>query len=511
MGVYATYNLSFELRVPVRTWVDMVASGDVRDSQPIVIEYGINGSSPSDRIADSGRMSWTLDNSESNSAATLGYFSPLISGLRVNGYGFGVRTRFILSCNGTEAEKFQGWLTDITPSAGVNGERVAPCVAMDWMDHAAELDLPDLAVQINKRGDEVVQSILDALPAGDQPLITDLDTSPDVLAISLDGGASGERPKLREILYRLCMSEAAYCYVKGDGTFRYENRHHRSASPTTLLTLTDADMASLAVSGSLDDIFSVIQIFVRPTEIDAAATTVLFALQTTSTLVKAGETIDTIFGPYRSADNQSLIGGTDTVDPAATTDYLMNSAQDGSGTNLTSSFTVTASRTGLGVRFTITNGGSTDGYVTKLQVRGKGIYRFDAVVEVEASSVYRSRPLKLDMPYQNNVNIAGDWATYLSNVLNDPIARVRSVTFCANRSQTLMDAAILREPGDTIALSEVVTGIDGDFAINRVRLECYQGGIVWCTWGLEPSDPQRYWLWGIDGSSNWGTSTVYGW
>ena len=279
------------------------------------------------------------------------------------------------------------------------------------------------------------------------------------------------------------------------------------------ITLTDdeIDRSGIVVPGSRDDIYSTVQVFVRPTKVDAAATTVLYSLQTASALVSPGSPI-TIFGPYRDPTNNDQIGGTATEDPAPTTDYLINSAADGSGTDLTVGygFTVVASRTGLGVSFVITAGGSTSGYVTKLQVRGKGIYRYTAMVEVAIAGAYGDRVLPVEMTYQGSVNVATDVATYLAQILSSPFAHVKSVRFHANRTAVLMEAAILREPGDRIALSETVTGVDAEFTINSVRLEYQNGGTLWCTWGLEPASAQRYWLIGVAGSSEIGVSTVVG-
>lgn len=509
MSALATYALEMYLS---GAWVNVLNQGDIRSQAPIVAAYGIQGSTPNDRIASTGELDFALDNSVSNSAGVQSYYSPL-SSVKRTGYDFNIPVRFTLSHGATSGVKFRGKLSEIMPTAGVDADLMVPCKALDWFDDAATLDLPDLPVQLSKRGDEIVTAILDGLAAGDQPIARDIETSLETFAIALDGAVTGGRPKVRETLNQLALSDAGYCYTLGDGTIRYENRHHRALNPTVEITLDGNTIApgGIVVPGSRDDIYSSVQIAVKPTETDAAATTVVYALENTTTLVQPGVTLGTIFGAYRDPSNRDIIGGTDTVDPVATTDYTMNAAQDGSGANLTASFTVTASRTGRGVRFSITNNGSVAGYITKLQLRGKAIYRYDAMVEVAVAGAYGTRPLQVVMPFQNNVNVAESWAAFLANILSTPFAHVRSVTFCASKSTALMQAAILREPGDRIEIAELVTAVDAPFTINSVRLECQPGGIVWCTWGLEPAARQRYWLWGIDGSSNWGLSTVYGW
>jgi hypothetical protein len=494
-------------------WVDV--SADVRTTEPIVCEYGIQGSDPTDRVASTGKLSFALDNSEYNSASTRGYYSPLHASKR-GGFDFNKRVRYRLTSGANVSYKFLGRLADILPTPGVYDDRVAHCVALDLMDDYARLDLPDLAAQLNKRSDELVTAILDGLSLDDQPTARAIETGLETYEIALDGGATGTRPKVREVLNQICLSEFGYCYVKGDttqgGTFTFESRHHRAANPTVEITLTDAlfDRAGIVVPGKRDEIYSTVQVFVRPTRVDAAATTVLYSLQTTTTLVQPGATLDTLFGPYRDPANNDQIGGTAQVTPVATTDYTMNTASDGSGVDLTANFTVTASYTGVGVRWTIVNNGTVAGYVTKLQLRGKGIYRYDALIEVAVEGTYGQRVLTLDMPFQNNTNVAGDVGSYLSQILSSPFAHVPSVRFLANKSDALMAAAILREPGDRIALSETVSGVDAEFTINRVRLELQPGGLLWCTWGLEPASSQRFWLLGVAGASELGNTTVLG-
>jgi hypothetical protein len=282
--------------------------------------------------------------------------------------------------------------------------------------------------------------------------------------------------------------------------------------PDVLQNLTDDVIqdGGLAVPSSRDQIFSTVQVFVRPSRVDTSATTVLFSLQSASTLVNPGVTNTQLFGPYRDPSNNDQIGGTAQVDPVATTDYTMNSQADGLGTDLTSAFTVTASYSGLGVRFTITNTGTTPGYVTKLQLRGKGIYRYDAMIEVVVpGAAYGTQILGLEMTFQNDTNVGTDVANYLAQALSVPLARVQSVRFLANDSEALLLAAILREPGDRVSVSEVVTSIDHEFTINGVRLELQPGNLLYCTWWLETGS-QRHWLWGVPGSSEWGLTTFYG-
>lgn len=485
---------------------------DVRSSEPIVCSYGIEGNSPLDRIASSGVLEYLLDNSERNSEGRIGLYS-LTHPFKKPGFDFNVPTRWTLTNGWHTSYKFRGKLGEIFPTPGKHEARDVRVQALDWMDDAAELDMPLLDAQFDKYGHELVEMILDALDADDQPVARDIQSSLETYAIALDGDTLGERPKVREVLNAIAMSGVDYGYVRGDttqgGTFQWENRQHRTQAATIHIVLEDIHPGTMIVPGSKKDVYSSVKIASRPAEIDASPTTILYDLQSTSTFIAAGETNTALFGPYRDPASRDVIGGTDLQAPVANTTYIMNAAQDGSGANLTANFTVTPNFTGAGVGWTITNTGATGGYITRLRAIGKGIRRALTYVESPiVGSTYGARTFIFDMPYQSNLNVAKDTADYLALVLANPLVNVRSVTFLANLTAELSEHAILREPGDRIALVEDVTGINAEFSINNVRLEYVDKYQTWCTWGLAPIlsslDP---WELGV---SELGVSTVLG-
>lgn len=485
---------------------------DARAQSSIVCEYGIHGNTPTDRIADTGKLDFLLDNS--TLYGLLGRHSPLHVNRRP-GFDFNVPIRWGFTSGTLTAYKFLGSLADIVPLAGVHDARTVACTAVDKMDEYANLDLPDLPVQFGQRPDQLITTVLNALGSTDQPFIRDIDLGSETYEMALDGGATGTQPKVREVLNQLALSELGYVYFKGNsysgGVFTFENRHRRSLSLTPALSLVDLDPGGFSVPGSRDDIFSRVQVLVRPTRVDPSPTTVLYSLQTTSTQLRPGETNSTLFGPYRDPNNTGIqIGGTETIDPAPVTDYTMNSLADGTGSDLTASFTVLASRTGLGVRFTITNLGLVPGFITKLQVRGKGIYRSLTTIDVAVPSGYGNRIFVLDMPFQTDVNVASDVAYYTANILSRPLARVPSARFLANLTPELMLNAILREPGDRVHIREEMTGVDDDFYINSVRLELVEGHLLWCTWGLAQANTTQFWFIGVSGFTEIGETTVLG-
>lgn len=488
------WGLELELDGEGNGWTDV--SDDVRASGGLTVEYGIQGSEPSDRVGSPGVLRFGLNNAETNSAGTLGYYSPFNVPAKRAGFDFNIGVRLGVQFDADLRYKHLGKLSDIVPAPGRYDERITRCQSLTWMDDAQRIDVPDLAAQTSKRADQVLTTILDALST--QPAERLFGTGVSQFPYALDGG-TGQRLKVREELHKLAMSEQGYIFEKGTETgmaLAFQERGARTADTTTHLSFDD-DMArdGLVMTGSRDDVYRTVQVIVHPTTVDAAATTVLFSLETSDTLVAAGATVDTLFGPYRDPNNNDAVGGVSMVSPVATTDYLMNSQADGLGTDLTANFTVSATYTGQGVRYSITNTGGTDGYITFLQARGKGVYRSEAVVERSVTGSYGDRVLTLDLPYQTSVTTATKIATYLATLLASPVARVKSVRFCANRSDAFMTAAIVREPGDRIAISETVTGLDAAlFVIQWVKLEFQAPDILWCTWELAPWGLDAWWV-----------------
>jgi hypothetical protein len=244
----------------------------------------------------------------------------------------------------------------------------------------------------------------------------------------------------------------------------------------------------------------------------------------------------TLLGPYTDPNNRaSRVGGTDMVTPVATTDYLMNSAADGSGTNLTASMSVTPSLGGNGVRWEIVNNSGQVAYITKLQARGKGVYDFETTVaEAENTSLsaeYGEQVAVIDLPYQSDPAVGhstadyllglygpqeiGIWAlgtagsselgvtTQLSYFNRSSVGSVRVLP----RTAALQTQILTREVGDRIGLAETVTGVSASFYIQAVTLEVAAPGIPSVTWTLAPADTQAYWALGDAGYSELGNTT----
>ncbi len=497
-------------------WTDV---DDIRSQEPVIVEYGIIGNTPSDRIANTGKLTFSLDNSEHNSAGQLGYYSTL-NALHRTGFALNVPVRLALSCAsvdlGAPYYKFRGRLDVAQSDSGELSDRMTHCSALDQMDDWSTVLEPDLDPQLDRRSDQVLTSILDALSSDMQPPARSIETGLETYPYALDGG-TGQRLSIRDRLNQIALSEFGKMFFKGDttqgGTFAFQNRHHAPLNTIVLFDLED-DIAldGLSLETYRSNVYRSVAVTIHPVTVDAVET-VLYSLTSTRVFISSGEVSASLFGPYRDPDTHEQIGGRDFVGLFPGYDYTLNSAEDGSGTDLTAYLNVTFSATGSGVRWILQNHAPIGGWAW-VQLRGKAIRRSLLELAVTVPGGFGRQVLTFDMPYQSDANIGTDVAEYLATLLATPSAQIASVRFLANRTVDHMAAALRREPGDRVMVSEIVNGItDSEAMINGVRLELEQGGegvLVWCTWFLDAISATHYWLAGLPGSSEAGVTTIPG-
>ena len=502
-------------------WTSVVADV-LLGAAPLRFKYGIAGGGPMDRVADTGTCTFALNNAASNSASLLGYYSPWHANVRSGfTWGIGVRIKFVYG--GVTYYKWRGKIASIRPSPGSYRDRVTEIAAIDWMDEIAQYKVQDVSLQISKRSDEVFSAVLAAMPK--QPPATSIGTGLDTYLYSLDD--LGDHPTAAIVAQKIAQSELGFIYLKGDstqgGTLVYENRQSRILAGSVNLTTLSNTMITMDAPVSLETLYNRVETTVHPKRIDAAATSVLYSQPTgNAPLVAAGQSI-TIWGDFRdpSQNAVSLIGGTSGVAPVATTDYLANSAADGSGSNLTANVSVTATYFAATAKFVITNSGGTDAYITFLQCRGKGIYDYGPQRSRSEDTTSQAneglRPLEIDMPYQDSLLNGQGAADYLLNIYSDPLTQVQRVAFFASDTSALLTAALAREISHRIGLVETVTGISTasqrGFYIQSVEFEVQPsrvGPLVTCSWGLAPASGSAVWILDQVGASELDDTTVLG-
>lgn len=499
-------------------WTNITA--DVIDT--ISWKYGILGSGPLDRIGDPGEMFIKLNNTETNSGGIAGYYTPGHPLCRV-GFTVGLPVRLVATYDGETRTKFYGTIPSdgIIIQTGRYGKREVEVTVKDWMYQASihELVLPEFTQ--NKTIMEVVALILANMIR--QPLATDYRTGSETFACVFDTTRTTTRAMSE--FAKVALSELGYIYITrrgGDEVLRVEGRYTRNdevASATALvdatgLKLTTEDGDNIITEDGLDylitnevfipsfdnsmyelttpygkELYNRIKTTAYPRVVGVDATTILFSLNSPISL-SPGESV-TFTGSYRDPTGMyEDVAGTDMQAPIATTDYLMNANNDGTGADLTANLTVVVIYGVTSAVYTLTNTSASTGYVTKLNAVGRGIYTDDPVDYIieDATSIALVGPsqLTLDMKYQDDpIDIEGI-AVLLLERYKDAKVIPDTVSFYANRSAALMSCFMRLEPGDRISqLQEEVSNTNADYYIQGIEASIKPGGFIKFTWFIK--------------------------
>ena len=493
-------------------WVE-ISSDVLISGKAINAGWGIWGNTELDRMADTGVLRFYLNNAT-------GKYSPNLAGA-LAGWKKGIPIKMVFTFDGQEYVRFRGKVDRVDIDAGTSKQRQVSVTATDWLDYAAEFPLVQPTIDTNKRADEAINTIVTGMPI--QPQATAYDTGANTFPVVFNSVT--DKTRAYSEITKLVLSEMGYCYLKKDKTYGetlvFESETHRGNShaltfvpvhseqadyllkedgdailkedggylmldeqETVLIedTMTDLDV----VYG--DNLINSMQFTAYPKEVDAAATTVLFKLNQPILLV-SGET-QTLTARYTDPGGSGRkVNGMAMVTPVATTDYLFNTLQNGTGTNITANLTVTASYGAESVTYTLTNGYSGQGYITKLQARGKGIYNYNTIsytAENDASCNEHGVVSKnINQPYQ--VTLARGTAKAEGIVMREkqPRTILDTVYFTANNSNKLMNAFLNIDVGDLVEIKESQTGVDGQYWVNGVDFGLIDGKVIECRWDVK--------------------------
>ena len=508
MSVAATFQLQMQFSGSAGAWSNVW--GDVRTDSPVRGEYGIRGTGPADRVAAPGTLTFALDNSERNSAGLAGYYSPGHLSAR-SGFELGIGVRMTMTYSGSTIDKFRGLLDEIVPVAGKRGRRLTVCTAVDWMDEARREKTTRLATQFDQRGNQLIDTAVGAMTL--QPADTDLAVGQEIFPYAFDNSPD-ESTSVMALFQSIAMSEMGFIYVKGDGTLTFQDRYARPTSVSAMSVLND-DMVGMTPRRSRDNIYNHIRAVVHPRRIDTGAC-VLFTLRS-PTLVTAGDTLllaNRYFGGVTASNPTSTrIGAYSTCNLILNTDYVFNAASDGTGADLGADLTVGASFGANSALISLANGGGMDGYVTHLQIQGRGLYDYEPVVmeslDATSQAAYGDNVLTYDMPLQINPLVGLEAADYLRGLWKDPQTMADTLNFIANASDSLMTAGLLREPGDRVRISETVSGINTEhYYIQGVGFEIQPKDLLEFRWLVVPVENFQAWL--LEISDKLGDNTILG-
>jgi hypothetical protein len=492
-GLKPTLALEVELSGLGNGWTDI--SADVLRSPDLVIRIGIQGSSPFDRVASTGTLSFALDNSIGNSGAKLGYYSPHHADVR-SGWkiGIGIRVRLTDPTTAGVTTRFIGRIDSIAPLPGIRLERRVHVTAVDWIDEVARWRItPKVDINLMNVGWE---EAYDALVSAGMPESRDL-----VVSSQIDVGmelpyifdtSSLTSTALSEFV-KLAHSEGGLIYVDGNGTTRWMNRHARLSLTTVNWTLTHADFYGLDMPSSRDDIINTVRVTVHPKtvqEIDDLSVVVYQLPHGTSIALATGETKSWL-GTFTDPSSGLPTGVRDLEIPLiGGTHYLANTGASGSGTDVSASVSVTMTTGNFGAKFTAVNSSGAPAYIWVLAVLGRLVRNYGEITKEvqDSTSVTNFGELvgDFDMPYNGSESVADGVGAYFLAHYKDPFEQAQRIRVFGDTT-ALVTQILGRDISSRIAVSETVTGLNEEFFINGIELRILPSGHIAAEYILTPT------------------------
>ncbi len=446
---------------------------DVLVNPPTVWETGFPQAGPLDLVADTGILTFYLDNSPSNSAGLAGLYSPESSNV-LSGFEDGMPVKVTMSHGASTAVRFVGKIAAIRPMTGLFDNPVTEVEVHDFMSFLSVQEAGLLTIGYDKRVDEALTTLLASFPV--QPEATNFDAGEEIF----DRIFVGDTPKttMAALFQKLAQNEMGRIYQQGDGTLRFENRHTRPENVTIAFVL-DGIMTEFDVSYEQVDIFNAITTRILPVDIDDAATTILWRwVGANYPEIKPGETL-VLNCPYTDPNTGVAISAIEINDPPVD---KFGSVADGATDDMEVTVTIEIGANSAEVRLTNPDAFIT-GYLNLLQIKGKGIYTYDQVLYTAeaAGSVTirgtRNKFVRLDL--LTDLNKGKNFAHFILSKVGIPHQRSAIISFLANQSGALAAAAIDLELSNRFTAIESITGVSRDHYINRLRYRLVDG-MVWC-------------------------------
>jgi hypothetical protein len=503
------------------------------DVQPWEASWGISGNGPLDFLADTGELQFSLNNS--GGLYTPGGPSALA------GFKRGVPVKVVVTFDGEDYERFRGYIDEIKISPS-NIDKTVQVTALDWMDYAARHPVTGNGVLTTPYSDEVMQTVLADLEI--PPQQTDL--APGVFTVKTALDIAGTKTTAYTEFARIALNEIAAVYLKHGEILTLENYDTRTGwvepseipLPTAdsgLLLKEDGDQllletgdgillnetAAVTLDSSVlsdfdatygEGVVNLVKHIVYPRR-ESASPEILFQLDSPMeigvrvdertppaqgeitghsnyiTRVREAKTF-ILSGTWADPQGGSVIAAKDLITPVITTDYLLNSEEDGSGTNMSSSLVVDFIPDAKGFTAILTNTNLTFslGYLTKFNVRGTGIFQYNPVeyTAFNEKSIAQNEAQGVDFQQKYRAS-PGFGMVYADSVVMEygtPRTRLNAVTFCANKSTTLMATYLNTDVGDLRHIDIDQLGVDGNYYVQSVS-DRYSGGNIWTTWGVK--------------------------
>jgi hypothetical protein len=513
----ATWTLSIDGIVTAGTYTDI-------SSYMLEALWSIGFSAPYEPVARESSLSVVLNNADkrfSPEASSGAYYGKLEPGLVI-------RLQSTDPADSTVRTMFVGWIGSIQPTTGPVDKCVITAQAWNSRAQLSEVSIP---VQESVTYDAVLDKILETsrvYPPGTSAWFlgvggqSELGQTTELGATStfanFESGIStflfaGDNFTDVTSIYGACQDTVGREYGRmwqaRDGSLHAINRHALITDKTTDVTMTS--YSDLAYEyGDVDEMANHVGVKARTRR--ETASQVVAGLQNPVAITGGGGTVDVTY-IIESQDSGVSLAVKSPITPAATTDFLVNTSSDGTGTNITGDCTgaIIADEsfaTRVGVRYT--NNNASSGYLTFGQVRGTKLDQFAVVETTQKDDTSIASYGKRQYTWQyaaDSIATADAIGEMILLERKDPRGRVKSIAFKPNTTAALLTAALSHSIFSNIAVTDSQIGISSQnfFLIAETHELTPQDYSV--IWNLEPTSATDFW---VLGTNTLGSSTYLG-
>lgn len=300
--------------------------------------------------------------------------------------------------------QFAGTITR-QPEVDVRSKEVRLQMA-DYIDFLSNRYMDETAMFTGRTSDEIIEYYLSnklGLATADYELDAGINTIPFVIAPS--------GTKFLDLINQIVQAEMGYFYQDESGIYRFENRQHWNQSDSVVENIYTAEVLE---AGTIDEdhIINVVEVKANPR-----------AKQGTGTIYTQSGTIE-----LNTGDNEIFVNFENPVLSASNPSITANSAQDGSGSNVTSSVNLKSSDVfAQAAKYVYTNNSGNTAYLTVMTVSGReaterypetGIYY--RAQDDSSVTAYEERPLVIENDYIQDKTWAASFANLVLSQFSDP-------------------------------------------------------------------------------------------
>ncbi len=325
---------------------------------------------------------------------------------------------------------WEGFLYAIEPDTGQYSKSDVVLVCKDWLEPLTRAHFAFGYLGSKEVDDAISQLISKAVTS----LGENLEDNNDAI---FDYGAHWQKDKdtVYSAIEDICRSFQGRFHVGQNGYYNYVARGTLDNAPANSIDL-QAHVIGAKINYSDKPLINRATLTVHPYNTTSTTNIVLWSSATVLTVAANDER--EITARFRDPATGQYVSAKSVVALTATTDYVINGAADGSGTDYTGSGSITITKTNEtnGAIINIENNLGVRIYFTLLQVRGKAIYAYDEIIVTrqDATSItaYGLYEVALDLTCQFDDEEAWAYAQRILDWFSDPRWYPRSVTLPAD-------------------------------------------------------------------------------